>query len=84
MRLKNKKALITGASKGIGKSVALGFAKEGADIFITAQKDIDGLNETIEEAKKLGVKAIGGLYDASNFKDVERLMDDVEKSFGYL
>jgi 3-oxoacyl-[acyl-carrier protein] reductase len=84
MRLKNKKALITGASKGIGKSVALGFAKEGADIFITAQKDIDGLNETIEEAKKLGVKAIGGLYDASNFKDVERLMDDVEKSFGCL
>jgi len=84
MRLKNKKALITGASKGIGKSVALGFAKEGADIFITAQKDIDGLNETIEIAKKSGVKAIGGLYDASNFKDVERLMDDVEKAFGSL
>lgn len=82
MRLKNKKALITGASKGIGKSVALGFAREGVDIFITAQKDIDGLNETIEDAKKLGVKAIGGLYDASNFKDVERLMNSVENSFG--
>lgn len=84
MRLKNKKALITGASKGIGKAVALGLAKEGADIFITAQKDIDGLNETMEEAKKAGVKATCGLYDASSFKDVERLMDEVEKSFGSL
>ena len=40
MRLKNKTALITGANKGIGRSVALAFAREGADVILVARNPI--------------------------------------------
>jgi 3-oxoacyl-[acyl-carrier protein] reductase len=84
MRLSGKRALITGASKGIGKSVALGFAREGADIFLTAKEDKKGLAKTSEVARGFGVKADGGLYDAASLEDVRRLMDDVQKTMGGL
>jgi len=84
MKLSGKKALITGASKGIGKSVALGFAKEGSDLFLTAKQDAEGLAQTIKQARDLGVKADGGLYDAASLEDVRRLMDDIQKTMGGL
>jgi len=43
MRLKGKIALITGSSKGIGRAVAIGYAKEGASLFLTAKEDQHGL-----------------------------------------
>ncbi|HRV08567.1 MAG TPA: SDR family oxidoreductase [Acidobacteriota bacterium] len=84
MRLSGRKALVTGASKGIGRSVALGYAGEGADLFLTARQDKEGLAKTIEEARSLGVNAEGGLYDASSLEEVRRLMDDVQTTMGGL
>lgn len=84
MRLKGKRALVTGASKGIGRSVALGFAKEGAAVFLTAKEDAKGLDEALGQARALGVKAEGGLYDVASLEEVLRLMKDIEGSFGTL
>jgi len=84
MRLNGKTALITGASKGIGRAVAIGFAKERANLFLTAKDDRQGLEATLEEVRSLGVKGEGGLYDATNLNDVEKLMDGVERTYGTL
>ena len=59
MRLKGKVALVTGASKGIGKAVSEGFAKEGADLYLVGHQDRDGLNEAMETCKSLGAN-VGG------------------------
>lgn len=58
MKLSNKTALITGASNGSGRSIALGFAERGADLFLTAREDRDGLNRTLEEARAMSVSFI--------------------------
>ncbi len=84
MRLKGKIALITGSSKGIGRAVAIGYAKEGASLFLTAKEDQHGLEAALKEVRALGVRGEGGLYDAANFKDVEKLMDDIERIYGTL
>jgi 3-oxoacyl-[acyl-carrier protein] reductase len=84
MRLSGKKALITGASKGIGRAIALGYARQGADVFLTARQDKDGLAKTIEDARALGVKAEGGLYDAASLQDVHHLMNDIQRTMGCL
>lgn len=82
MKLENKVALITGASKGIGKAVAEGFAKEGANLYLVAHKDKKGLNEVMESCKSKGATVNGGLFDVGNYTEVERLMEEVEKVNG--
>ena len=84
MRLAGKKALITGASKGIGRSVALGFAREGGEGFLTDRANKARLGEGVKEARALGVKAEGGLYDAASLEEVRRLMDDIQSTMGTL
>ena len=82
MRLENKIALITGASKGIGKAVAEGFAKEGAHLYLVGHKDKKGLNEVMESCRSKGVTVNGGLFDVGNYREVERLIEEVGKTFG--
>jgi 3-oxoacyl-[acyl-carrier protein] reductase len=79
--LEGKTALITGASRGIGKSIALRFAKEGADIAITNIVDDDEFKSTIREIEALGVKTKGYVSNAADFKDAQRLIDEAVKDF---
>jgi 3-oxoacyl-[acyl-carrier protein] reductase len=80
--LEGKTALITGASRGIGKEIAIKFAKEGADV---AFSDIvyDEHAELLEkELANLGVKAKGFASDASSFEAGEKLIKDTMDEFG--
>lgn len=80
--LEGKTAIITGAARGIGKSIAIRFAQEGCNVAFT---DLV-LNESAQETEKalldLGVKAKGYASDASNFEDTQRVVDEIVKEFG--
>jgi len=79
--LEGKTALITGASRGIGKAIAIRFAMEGADIAITNIVDDEEFKTTIKEISALGVKAKGYVSNAANFEDSQRVINDVVKDF---
>jgi 3-oxoacyl-[acyl-carrier protein] reductase len=80
--LEGKNTLITGASRGIGKAIALRFAAEGANVaFSDLKRDVN--METLEqELTALGVKGRGYASDASSLQQSEQLIDDVIATFG--
>ena len=82
MLLEGKTALITGAARGIGKQIALAFAREGANIAFTDLELNDACIETSNELKALGVKVQAYASDASNFEAAHAVVDDVMKDFG--
>ncbi|MGC9104798.1 MAG: SDR family NAD(P)-dependent oxidoreductase [Candidatus Methanodesulfokora sp.] len=84
MKLQGKVALITGASRGIGRAIALAFAKEGANIIVNYQKNDSKAKEVIESANSFGVKAIMIKADVSNPVQVEEMERVVRREFGRL
>lgn len=81
MKLEGKVALITGAGRGIGKAIAMSFAKEGADIAIWDVNTADAEN-TAKEIELLGRKAIGLQVDVTNFKLVEEGLNKILDKLG--
>jgi 3-oxoacyl-[acyl-carrier protein] reductase len=79
--LKGKTALITGASRGIGKAIALLYAREGADIAITNIVDDDEFRNAVREVEALGVKAKGYVSNAAKFDDSQQVINEVVKDF---
>ena len=82
MLLTEKTALITGAARGIGKEIALAFAREGANIASTDLELNDLTIQTSNELKALGVKVQAYASDAANFDAAHAVVDDVVKDFG--
>lgn len=80
--LEGKVALITGASRGIGKAIAEAFARQGADIAFTDIRRDEIMESTEQELKAVGAKAIGYASDASSFDDSERTVDEIAIEFG--
>jgi 3-oxoacyl-[acyl-carrier protein] reductase len=80
--LEGKIALITGANRGIGKTLALKFAENGAEVaFSDIAYNEDSINLE-KEIEKLGVKGKGYASDASSFDGSQKLVNDVVKDFG--
>lgn len=82
--LQGKKALITGASKGIGRAIALRFAEEGADVAFTYLSSVEQGKALEDELKAKGVNALGIRSDASDFEAAQSLIDEVLKTFGQI
>ncbi len=82
--LQNKTALVTGASKGIGKAIALRFAEEGANVAFTYLSSVEQGQALEGELAAKGVKAKGFRSDASDFAQAEKLINDVVAAFGSL
>ena len=84
--LEGKTALITGATRGIGKGIALKFASEGANIAFTGrganENMLAALEATRQEVEALGVKCIAYASDAANFAQTEETVKKVKEDFG--
>ena len=78
----NKLALITGGSRGIGKAIALKLAQAGYNIVINYAGNTDAANQTIEEIKKLNVKAEAYKFDVSNQTEVEENITKIIEKYG--
>lgn len=79
---KGKTALVTGGSLGIGRETALGLAKNGAQVVISARSD--GGEETASEIRKAGGEAIFLRSDISSEKEVEQLVNETVRRYGKL
>jgi 3-oxoacyl-[acyl-carrier protein] reductase len=80
--LQGKVALVTGASKGIGRGIALAFAQHGADVAFTYLSSIEAGQALEKELEAFGVRAKGFRSDASSSAQAEQLITDVMETFG--
>src|SRR5258706_7622443 len=80
--LKGKVALVAGASQGMGKATAMGFAREGAKVAICARGDA-ALNETAAQIRKeTGGEVLAMVADMSKADDIKKFVNDSAKNFG--
>ncbi len=82
--LEGKVALITGAARGIGKSIAMKFASEGADIAFTDLNRDENMEATEKELEALGVKAKGYASNAADFAQTEEVVSKIKEDFGHI
>ncbi len=83
-KLKGKTALITGSDSGIGRAIALEFAKQGAHVVITYHSDKEGAEEAERAAEEAGENALVINLDVSNEKSVEKAFQATLDKFGQL
>ena len=84
VELKNKVAIVTGGSRGIGSSIALELAKEGANIVINYNSNSEAADKMVAEIKELGVEAIAVQADVSKSEDAAKLVQAAVEKFGQL
>jgi 3-oxoacyl-[acyl-carrier protein] reductase len=80
--LEGKTAIVTGASRGIGKAIALCFAGEGCNVAFTDLFEDENMKATEAELLAMGVKAKGYASDASNYSDTDRVVNQIVEDFG--
>jgi len=81
MRLENKKAIVTGAAQGMGGTITLNLAKEGADVFLTARTR-EPLEEVAAQVRALGRRAAVATGDVTNENDVKAIVAAAKDFFG--
>ncbi len=80
--LENKTVIITGATRGIGRGIAIELAKQGANIAFTYSSSVDAANQLEKELSDLGVKAKGYQSNAADFNAAQELAKEVLTAFG--
>ncbi len=82
--LEGKVAIVTGAARGIGKAIAIEFAKAGADVAFTDLAIDDNAKATEAEIAAFGVKCKGYASNAANFEDTHNVVAEIHKDFGHI
>ena len=80
--LEGKSAIVTGGSLGIGRSVAIELAREGADVAVNYRSHDDEAKQVVAEIEKLGRKGLAVKADVSSFADAEAMVAQVQEAFG--
>jgi 3-oxoacyl-[acyl-carrier protein] reductase len=82
--LKGKTAVVTGASRGIGRAIAIKLAKLGANLVLNYNKNLSSVEEVIKEIEALGAKAVAVQGDVSSFEEAEKIVKAAVSNFGTL
>ena len=82
--LAGKVALVTGATRGIGRAIALKFASEGADVAFTYRSQTKAAESLVSEIEALGGRVMAFQSDASDFDAAHRIVDEVKSAFGHI
>src|SRR5688572_25848563 len=82
--LQGKKALVTGASRGIGQAIAVALAHAGADVAITSSKSEEALVETKQRINETGRKCVTLVYDIGDLQQAVKGVDDAAAALGGL
>ena len=80
--LKGKTAVVTGASRGIGRAIAIKLATLGVNIVVNYRNSYDAVQEVVKEIQALGARALAVQCDISSFKDVESMMKKSMEELG--
>ncbi|OGO18128.1 MAG: short-chain dehydrogenase [Chloroflexi bacterium RBG_16_48_8] len=81
MKLEGKVALVTGASRGIDKAIALAFAREGAHLVVNSSGSSEALDLAVKEISNMGGQCLPSIADVGQMDQVEAMMAVVEKTF---
>ncbi len=82
MRLDNKTAIVTGGSRGIGRSICIALAKAGANVVTCYANGAEGANETVKLCEECGVKAMAMKADVAYYEDVSAMVAKTKEEFG--
>ena len=82
MRLRNRVALVTGSSRGIGRATALAFAREGADVVVNYRSRANKAEEVVSQVKEMGRKSFAIQADVSDRSQVDQMVETIIKEFG--
>jgi NAD(P)-dependent dehydrogenase (short-subunit alcohol dehydrogenase family) len=82
MRLNNKVAVVTGSSQGIGRGIAIGLAKAGANVTVNCNQNVDKANSVANEIRELGRQALVVKSEVSKKNDVDRMVKLTLREFG--
>ena len=89
MKLEGKVAIVTGSSRGIGRAIAIGFAREGAKVVVAARTDVpkegkpEGtIYDTVKEIESFGGKAIAVKCDVTDEQSVQKMVEVTVETFG--
>lgn len=83
MKLQNKVAVVTGAASGMGKAIAILYAKEGAKV-VVSDINLDAAKQTVEEIKTNGGEAIAVLANVAKEEDIQNFIDTAVSQYGTL
>ncbi|MBI2203241.1 MAG: 3-oxoacyl-[acyl-carrier-protein] reductase [Candidatus Rokubacteria bacterium] len=84
MKLQGRMALVTGASRGIGRAVALALAEEGADVAVNYVSNEAAARDVAENIHKMGRRAMLAQADVGDYPDVFRMSQEILRDFGHL
>lgn len=82
MRFKNRSVIVTGSSRGLGKAMALAFAREGANIVVNYVKNVKAAKEVANSIGKIGSRFLVIKADVAEYKQVEKLVEQTLDEFG--
>ncbi|MDQ1272253.1 MAG: 3-oxoacyl-[acyl-carrier protein] reductase [Planctomycetota bacterium] len=82
MQFKDKVAIVTGGTRGIGKAIVLELAKNGCNVVFNYNKNADAASALVKEIESMGQKAISFQVDAASFEGAKNMVKEVKNTFG--